>query len=163
MNALPHDIITHILNPFCHDVWFHKCVEEYPLATIIEAHPYFNLDNALTLSSQYGHLDLVKYFAKKRGNLLGSCPQHALVCASHEGHLDVVRYLVSKGVDYAYERNRAVMVACMQGHLNLLKYFVSINSSVATAFNLVENTMCSVIVEYLVSKGASAPPVRFEF
>ena len=77
----------------------------------------------ITLSSLYGHLDVVKYLVECGIDV--SDPEfEGLTEASFSGHLDVVKYLVEKGAIVQADDNVSIHYANENGHYDVVKYLL---------------------------------------
>ncbi len=116
--------------------------------------PTLNINDALIISAEYGHLETVKYLVSIGADHTVN-NNFAIRWASSNGHLEIVKYLVSIGADYAADDNYAIRWASHNGHLETVKYLVSIGADHTAnnnyAIRWASSNGHSKIVKYLSS------------
>ncbi len=90
---------------------------------------------ALKRASQNGHLDVVKYLVEHDADVHAD-DDDALRWASLEGHLEVVKYLVEQGADIHADDYAALRWASANGHLEVVKYLVEHDADIHAVVDL---------------------------
>jgi hypothetical protein len=110
-------------------------------------------DEALRLSAENGHLEIVQYLVGRGANI-NLANGYALHYSAGNGHLEVVIYLVEHGANlYA----KALTISASNGHIWIVKYLVEkccvdINSTYALHYSADNGHL--EVVRYLVERGA---------
>lgn len=113
-----------------------------------------NIDYMLQLSSEYGQLDVVRFFIKNVANV-NSSSDIALYYSVKNGHLDVVRFLFNNGADI----NRSILLylSSTNGHLDILRFLLEhiavIGKPYESALNQAATNGHLHIIKYLIESG----------
>jgi ankyrin repeat protein len=83
--------------------------------------PSFFINEALRLSSENGHLEVVKYLVENGADNINN----PLRVSSENEHLSVVKYLVEKGADIHISDDYPLRVSVDNGNIDMVKFFIS--------------------------------------
>jgi ankyrin repeat protein len=116
-----------------------------------------DLDKGLSLASEKGHLEVVKYLFENGADIHAKNDE-ALIWASMNGHLEVVKFLVKNGADIHSNEDEALIYASTKGHLNIVKYLIGNGANIHVhddyPLRLASSNGNLDFVKYLVENGA---------
>ncbi|EXL73668.1 hypothetical protein FOPG_11125 [Fusarium oxysporum f. sp. conglutinans race 2 54008] len=124
----------------------------------------WNLDPALHLASEFGHLETVALLVREGADVNAKGAKHNVLCtAIKAGHKDIISLLIKEGADVNAQQgpySNALEVASGFGHLNIVELLikegadVNAQSEMGTALEAASESGHLNVVMHLVEKGA---------
>ncbi|RKK83781.1 hypothetical protein BFJ69_g2518 [Fusarium oxysporum] len=124
----------------------------------------WNLDPALYIASEFGHLETVALLVREGADVNAKGAKHNVLCtAIKAGHKDIIALLIKEGADVNAQQgpySNALQVASESGHLDIIELLIKEGADVnaqarnGTALQAASTSGYLDIVMHLVEKGA---------
>ena len=116
-----------------------------------------NDDEALKLSAEHGHLEVVKFLVAQMANIYAD--DDALGWAAGNGHLEIVKFLLSQGANIHADDDCALKRSAFKGHLEVVKFLVKkgadIHANNDESLRWAANRGHLETVKFLLTRGAN--------
>ena len=127
-----------------------------PITIPVERESLFNIQTILEMSSDFGHLHLVKYALENKANIHHKC-ELALMYAIGGNNLNIVKYLVEKGADVKDGNSKSLQIAIDVNNLTIFKYLHKNGADIHThsegPLRRAAFIKCMPIVHYIIKHG----------
>ncbi|RKL00715.1 hypothetical protein BFJ68_g12581 [Fusarium oxysporum] len=124
----------------------------------------WNLDPALYIASEFGHLETVALLVREGADVNAKGAKHNVLCtAIKAGHKDIIALLIKEGSDVNAQQgpySNALQVAIESGHLDIIELLIKEGADVnaqarnGTALQAASTSGYLDIVIFLLEKGA---------